>query len=170
MSPSAFLVALAAAPRRSAVRLPALLFISLVWLASSSAFAQARQDREGVTLYWGLVPAEIVAEKHALDQLHGGLPKGSGHVHHIVVALFDTASGRRVEDAVVRAQLSEVGIMDAPPKYLTPMPVNGQMSYGQMFTVAKRGPYKFRVFVKLPDRPRDIEFEVSAWSPHRQMP
>jgi hypothetical protein len=148
-------------------RWPGLLLLVLLWLASLQAFAQARQDRDGVTLYWGLVPAAIVDDKHAVDELHGGPRKDGGHAHHLVVAVFDTASGRRIGDAIVRAQLTESGIVDEPPKYLPQMPVNGQMSYGQWFTtVAASGPYRFRVFVKLADRPREIEFVVSAGVPH----
>jgi len=133
----------------------------------SPALAQSRLERSGVTLYWGLVPAAVLAEKHALADLHGGPPKGGGQVHHLVVALYDSASGRRIEDAVVRAQLSETGIVDEPPKYLPPMKVNDQASYGQVFGVAKDGPYRFRLCVRLPQRTDEIEFAVQAWSPHR---
>ena len=56
--------------------------------------------------------------------MHGVVPKDGGQVHHMVVALFN-ADGKRIEDAVVRAQLSETGIVDAPPKYLTPMSIGG---------------------------------------------
>ena len=139
----------------------------LLCLLGGPALAQSQQERAGVTLYWGLVPAAVVAEKQAIDELHGGAPKGSGQVHHLVVALYDTASGRRIEDAVVRAQLSETGIVDAPPKYLLPMKINDQASFGQFFAVAKDGPYQFRVFVKLLQRQGEIEFAISAWSPHR---
>jgi len=133
----------------------------------SPALAQSRLERSGVTLYWGLVPAAVLAEKHALADLHGGPPKGGGQVHHLVVALYDSASGRRIEDAVVRARLSETGIVDEPPKYLPPMKVNDQASYGQVFGVAKDGPYRFRLWVRLPQRSDEIEFAVQAWSPHR---
>ena len=84
-----------------------------------------------------------------------------------VVALYDNASGRRIEDAVVRAQLSESGIVDEPAKYLPPMKINDQASYGQVFTVAKDGPYRFKVWVRLAQRQEEIEFAFSAWSPHR---
>jgi hypothetical protein len=131
------------------------------------ALAQGRLERSGVTLYWGLVPAAVVADKHALAELHGGPPKGGGQVHHLVVALYDSASGRRIEDAVVRAQLSETGIVDGPAKYLPPMKVNDQASYGQVFGVAKDGPYRFRVWVRLPSRADEVEFRFDAWSPHR---
>lgn len=133
----------------------------------SPALAQSRLDRSGVTLYWGLVPAAIVADKHTLADLHGGPPKGGGQIHHLVVALYDSASGRRIEDAVVRAQISETGIADESPKYLLPMKVNDQASYGQLFGVAKEGPYRLRMWVRVPQRTDEIEFAVQAWSPHR---
>lgn len=133
----------------------------------SPARAQSRLERSGVTLYWGLVPAAVVADKHALADLHGGPPRGGGQVHHLVVALFDSASGRRIDDAVVRAQISETGIVDELPKYLPPMKVNDQASYGQLFGVAKEGPYRLRMWVRVPQRTDEIEFAVQAWSPHR---
>ena len=64
--------------------------------------------------------------------------------------------------------ISESGIVDAAPKYLTPMSIDGQASYGQLFsTVRNTGPYRFRVLVKLSTRAAEIEFPVSAWAPHR---
>jgi len=136
-------------------------------LAASVASAQSRQEREGVLLYWGLVPAAVVSQKHALEEMHGAVPKDGGQNHHLVLALF-RRDGSRIADAVVRAQLSEVGIADAPPKYLTPMVIDGQASYGQLFSTSKDGPYRFRTWVKLPDRSAEIEFAISAWSPHRE--
>lgn len=139
----------------------------LLALVASVASAQARQEREGVQLYWGLVPAAVVSQKHALEEMHGAIPKDGGQNHHLVIALF-RRDGTRIADAVVRAQLSEVGIVDAPPKYLTAMVIDGQASYGQVFSTAKDGPYRFRAWVKLPDRSSEIEFAISAWSPHRE--
>lgn len=145
----------------------------LAWLglvvfaaACGNAFGQSGLDREGVTMYWGLVPAAVVSDKHALDQLHGGPPKGGGQVHHLVVALFDTASGSRIDSAVVRAQLSESGVVDAPAKYLLAMPIDGRMSFGQLFSVVKKGPYRFRIFVKLAARASEIEYLITVASPH----
>ena len=147
-------------------------FAATTWLLLlatmlSPALAQSRLERSGITLYWGFVPAAVVAEKHALAELHGGPPKGGGQVHHLVVALYDSASGRRIEDAVVRAQISETGIVDEPAKYLVPMKVNDQATYGQVFGVAKDGPYRLRLWVRPPSRTEEIEFTFEAWSPHR---
>jgi hypothetical protein len=135
--------------------------------APSVAAAQQRLQRDGVVLYWGLVPGAVVSQKHALEEMHGVVPKDGGQNHHIVVALFN-ADGNRIEDAVVRAQLHEIAIVDAPPKYLTPMTIDGHASYGQLFSTATGGPYRFRIFVRVTDRTSDIEFVVSAWSPHRE--
>jgi hypothetical protein len=143
-----------------------LLLLGLM-LSPSPALAQSRLERSGITLYWGLVPAAVVADKHALAELHGGPPRGGGQVHHLVVALYDSASGGRIEDAVVRAQLSEAGIVDEPAKYLLPMRVNDQASYGQVFGVAKDGPYRFRLWVRPPSRTDEIEFRFDAWAAHR---
>lgn len=144
------------------------LAFALAGLAAQPASAQARLEREGVVMYWGLVPAAVLLDKHSPEEMHGIVPKDGGQVHHLVVALFDAARGQRIADAVVRAQLSEVGIVDAAPKYLTPMPINGLASYGQLFWTAKEGPYQFRIFVRLAHRPGEIEFAVSARSPHPQ--
>lgn len=150
--------------RSNLVRLFALVLLAL---GPPLAQAQARLEREGVVLYWGLVPSAVVSQQHALEEMHGVVPKDGGQNHHLVIALF-TVDGKRIEDAIVRAQLHEVGLVDSTPKYLTPMTIDGQASYGQLFSTAKNGPYQFRVLVKLPSRPTDIEFAVSAWSPHRE--
>lgn len=151
----------------AASRLVALLTLVLLVLVPSITLAQSRLEREGVVLYWGLVPAAVASGKHVLEDMHGVVPNDGGEVHHLLVALFD-AKGQRIDDAVVRAQLSETGIVDESPKYLTPMSVNGQMTYAQLFSTVRNGPYRFRVFVKLPNRAAEIEFAVAAWSPHRE--
>ncbi len=142
------------------------LIAALLPFALALAQPQARVERDGVVLYWGLVPAAVVSEKHALQEMHGVVPP-TGETHHLVIALF-RRDGKRVADAVVRAQLSETSVVDAPPKYLTPMVIDGQATYGQVFSVAKRGPYRFRLWVKLPERADEIGYAISAWSPHRQ--
>ncbi len=139
---------------------------ALIWsLALGNAFAQARQEREGLVLYWGLVPAAVVSAKHSLEQMHGVLPPGGGELHHLVVAVFDTRTGRRIDNAAVRARLSEVGIADSAPRYLTPMKINDEASYGQLFGTVKDGPYDFRIWVQVSDR-REVVFDITANAPH----
>lgn len=136
--------------------------VLLACLLSWAAQAQERMERGGVILYWGLVPSAVVSRQHSLEDLHGGRPPGGGKVNHLVVALFDAESGNRIADAVVRAQLSESGIVDAPPRYLVPMRVNEEPSFGQMFGMVHGGPFRFRVFVKLPGAQDEIAFDITA--------
>ncbi|MEJ7930217.1 hypothetical protein WG922_09540 [Ramlibacter sp. AN1015] len=140
-----------------------LVFAALA-VAAVAAGAQERMEREGVVLYWGLVPSALVSQPHAQEDLHGGRPPGGGRLNHLVIALFDARSGARIDNAVVRAQLSEPGIVDAPAKYLVPMPVNGQASFGQVFGTVYGGPYRFRVYVQLQQRPQEIQFDFQAQS------
>ncbi|WP_434032691.1 hypothetical protein [Cupriavidus sp. a3] len=133
-------------------------------LASTSAIAQNRLVRDGVVLYWGLVPAAIVSQKHAIEDMHGAIPPGGGQLQHLVVALFNP-DGSRIDNAIIRAQVSEIGIVDSPPKYLTPMAINGQASYGQIFTTVLSNKVRFRLFVRVPNHDADIEYVISATPP-----
>jgi hypothetical protein len=83
-------------------------------------------------------------------------------VNHLVVALFDAKTGRRIDQAIVRTQLSKSGVVDGPAKYLPLMTINDQASFGQLFGMVGNGPYGFRVTVELPGFPREIEFFISA--------
>ncbi len=95
---------------------------------------------------------------------HGGRPAGGGRIQHLVLALFDAKTGARIDDAIVRAQLSEPGIAQEPAKYVPSMPVNSVGSYGQLFGTVYSGPFRFKVFVKLQGRPQEIEYQITAAS------
>ena len=73
----------------------------------------------GVTVYLGVVPAEIVKGLPATGTterpMHGRIPKGP-HEYHIVAAVFDAASGTRVYDAGVTAEVSGLGLSGAKEK------------------------------------------------------
>ena len=137
-------------------------------LAPRTVFAEQRAERDGIVLFWGFVPEAIVSAEHSLETMHGVVPADGGQNHHLVAALFRKADGARIADAVVRAQLHEVGVADGAPKYLTVMTINGQASYGQLFSTAKAEPYRFRVLVRLPGRPDELEFLIDVASPHRK--
>jgi hypothetical protein len=139
--------------------------VALMCLMSAGALAQARIERDGVVLCWGLMSSAGFSQQYAMEELHGGKPIYGGKIHHLVLALFDAKSGRRIDGAIVRAQLSEPGIVDGPAKYVPLMTVYDRASYGQLFGMVENGPYRFKVMVKLPDRPKQIEYLISA-APH----
>lgn len=134
----------------------------------SPALAQSRLERSGITLYWGLVPAAAVAYKHALAEQHGGPPQSGEQGDLVVLVPYDIVNGRRIDDAVVRVELSATGIVDEPVKYLVPMRVNDQAGYGKVFGVVKEGPYRFRPWARPHPQPLTdkVEFTFATWSPH----
>lgn len=86
----------------------------------------------GVRVYLGVVPAEIVkglaAGRPTKPPMHGGVPKGA-HEYHLVAAVFDAASGARISDAVVTAEVSGLGLAGGKEK-LEPMQIAGTTTYG----------------------------------------
>ena len=117
------------------------LCIVLPWvgLISSGAVIAAETDQSktagGLTVYLGVVPAEIVkglaTSGNAERPMHGRIPKGP-HEYHIVAAVFDAASGARVSDADVTAEVSGLGLSGSKKK-LEPMQIAGTTTYGGFF-------------------------------------
>lgn len=86
----------------------------------------------GVTVYLGVVPAEIVkglARGNTSERpMHGGIPRGP-HEYHLVAAVFDKATGARVSDAAVTAEVSGLGLSGSKRK-LEPMQIADTTTYG----------------------------------------
>jgi hypothetical protein len=110
-----------------------------LWLASNLTGVATAAETDlsktvgGVTVYLGVVPAEIVKGLPSTTErpMHGRTPKGP-HEYHVVAAVFDAASGARVSDAVVTAELSGLGLAGAKKK-LEPMQISGTTTYGGFF-------------------------------------
>ncbi|MCA1526523.1 hypothetical protein I6F46_15625 [Bradyrhizobium yuanmingense] len=112
--------------------------IGSLWLASNltevatAAETELSKTAGGVTVYLGLVPAEIVrglpSGATTERPMHGRTPKGP-HEYHLVVAVFDAASGARVSEAVVTAEVSGLGLSGGKKK-LEPMQIAGTTTYG----------------------------------------
>jgi hypothetical protein len=106
-------------------------------LSGGAVAAEADQSKTagGVTVYLGVVPAEIVKGLPAAGSterpMHGGIPRGT-HEYHIVAAVFDAASGSRVSDAAVTAEVSGLGLSGSKKK-LEPMQIAGTTTYGGFF-------------------------------------
>ncbi|GBE08570.1 MAG TPA: hypothetical protein ENG90_09615 [Gammaproteobacteria bacterium] len=67
---------------------------------------------DGVAIYLGVVPAQVIQghpKEHLESKMHGGVPI-KGHRDHVVVALFDDATGKRIENAKVKGSVMEIGL------------------------------------------------------------
>lgn len=123
-----------------------LLAVSLAMVALTAA-AAADTDRyqvvDGVAIYLGLMPAEMVLghpRQFPEKEMHGGIPLGKDR-YHVVIALFDDATGKRIGDAQVIATVSEIGSA-GQRKALEPMSIHHTKTYGNWFILSGHGPYR----------------------------
>jgi hypothetical protein len=80
-----------------------------------------------IAAYLGVVPAAIVRghpAAHPEGQMHGGVPPGA-HEYHLVVAIFEKATGKRNEDAKITATISGLGHVGGTRIALDQMPIAG---------------------------------------------
>ncbi len=122
---------------------------------ASAAESSYRQVMDGVAVYLGVVPAELVRghpPEHPEGQMHGGAPAGE---NHIMVALFEEKTGKRLSDAAVTATVTGPGRFKAGKK-LEPMVIAGSMSYGNYFYMPGPGPYRIKLTIRLPGAAREI--------------
>lgn len=110
------------------------------------------KEAHGLGVYLGVLPAAIVrghAETHPEGRMHGGAPEGA-HQYHLVVAIFDDKTGKRLENAEVMANVSGLGGVGRQNIKLEPMPIAGTITYGN--------------FVELPGNDRyDIKLDITPW-------
>ena len=138
------------------------LLASLVAVPAISAAATTREHKvvDGVSIYLGIVPAEIVRghpRGHPDGEIHGGPPAGD-HVYHIIIALFDQQTDMKISDARVSAAVSEINHPGHQRK-LEPMLIGGTIAYGNYFDLPGSGPYRIVVQIRRPAQPRVIEAE-----------
>lgn len=107
---------------------------------------------DGLEIYYGVLPAAMV---RGHEQEHGGKPKASGF-SHVIVSLFDSATGRRISNAKVTALVAEIGLL-GEEKELEPMKVNDVMTLANYFRMTGPGPYWIELSVRLPGAHRLIQ-------------
>lgn len=111
------------------------LMIGLLMLNMSQSIAktQLHKSANGVDIYLGVLPAEIVRghpKEHPESRMHGGVPAGTRY--HIIVALFDSKTGKRINDARISAKVVGTAAVEIT-KPLEPMSIAGARSFGNYF-------------------------------------
>lgn len=109
---------------------------------------------DGVAIYLGVMPAQMVQghpKEHPEAGMHGGVPP-RGHRDHLVVALFDNATGRRIENAQVSGSVMEIGLGSAQKK-LEPMRIADSVTYGNYFDMPGNDIYHVQVQIRRPGVP-----------------
>jgi hypothetical protein len=112
--------------------------VVLLVLGSATAAAQDHAVVDGIRIYLGVVP--VSAMSPAERQMHGGVPSAPGQ-YHVMVALYDDASGKRITDATVRARVTSAAGASRE-KDLEAMSGPDAMSYGNYVAMPEAGDYK----------------------------
>lgn len=127
--------------------LVSLAFASLIGMNTAASAAEEGQYKtgDGVAAYLGFLPAEMV-KGH--PSMHGGAPRGP-HAYHLVAALFDAASGKRISDAKVTARIAPLGLA-GEEKTLEHMEIAGTVTYGAFLTLPGADRYTVSLDIQRP--------------------
>lgn len=133
---------------------------SIAVIAGAGALAaETVQTVGGLAIYLGVVPAEILQghpSEHPEKKMHRGAPSDTRRQRHVLIAVFDAASGTRIEDAVVTAKVGEAGLAKVE-KRLDAMPIAGAASYGNFFSMPAGRTYQIDVRVLQPTTGRAVD-------------
>ena len=135
-------------------------FVLLLSLFAVTAMADSSRSKvvDGVTIYLGIVPAEIMRghpKEHPEGTMHGGGPRGEEQ-YHVMVALFDAKTGQRITDADVKASVAGVGRTESPVT-LEPMNIADTITYGNYFNMSGYGPFRIDLQIRRPSTAHVIE-------------
>ena len=134
----------------------------LLAVSTTIAAGGYRQVVDGVAVYFGIVPAELVRghpPEHPEGQMHGGVPAGE---NHIMVALFEDKTGKRITDAEITATIMGPDRFKLEKK-LEPMIIAGAASYGNYFAMLGSGPYRIALRIRMPGIGHEIR-AVFTWA------
>lgn len=112
---------------------------------------------DGIAIYLGVMPAEMLLgypAGSAERKMHGGVPLGD-HWHHVMIVLFDKATGQRIDNAKVTATVGEIGssVVSKPLEHMT---IGGFGSYGNYFEMPRSAVYSINLQIQIPGKPETL--------------
>ncbi len=122
-----------------AVALFGALFACALVVFSSATSADRlgrKQTVNGLDVYLGVVSVEALRQDPDRYPYHeqAKLPSGK-NMYHVMLALFDKASGVRITDAVVKARVAPLAL-GGPTRPLEPILVAGALTYCSYFKIS----------------------------------
>ena len=117
--------------------LSAALLAGALAMASGSALADHFnwvKTSDGLTFRLGVTPASYVLEHPEVMPAGHPVVAGNGSFH-LLVAVFDSTTGVRVEDADVEVRVGQLGL-STTSKQLVPWRVNGMLTYCNFFPMS----------------------------------
>ena len=117
------------------------------------------QTVNGMTVYLGIVQVDTFGKypdqypKHA----QGEFPSGK-HVYHVMLALFKTADGERITDAIIEVTVAPLAF-SGPRTPLHPTVVAGALTYCNYFRISPSDTYVIKAEIHRPGVARAIRAE-----------
>ena len=139
-----------------------LLAVVLTGCSGASDASRTEEDEpvrtvNGLTVYLGVMPAALIRghDPGTATAMHTSTPL-EAESHHVMVALFDAATGTRVTASRVIGTLRIArGAVVAKP--LEPMTVNDALTYGNYFVLPENGSLStLEVRIERPQAPTTI--------------
>lgn len=130
------------------------LALALFLMTVPARSAEGYETAGGFAVYLGVMPAALVKGhpgSGSQGAMHGGT-RGGEHEQHVVVAIFNAASGERVEDARVVVTVSGLGHVGHRRIALEPMAVAGTVTYGAFIDLPGRDRFQLEVDIDVPGR------------------
>lgn len=115
---------------------------------------------DGLLAYLGVMSAAIVKghpRSHPEGAMHGGVPDGR-HQYHVILALFDAASGDRIETAQVALALMGLGHTGGTRLKLEPMTIADTVTWGTFVELPGKGLYEMTFEVTVEGRKDAVVF------------
>ena len=125
--------------------------------AASGATGQDFAVVGTTAVYFGVIAAETIRthSKEYPRESYGSPPSAPAQ-YYVTVALFDSISGQRIDDAGVRARVATAAA-SGPEKALKPLTIAGSRSYGNYFAMGGTGTYKVTVLIRRTGSPDTIQ-------------
>ncbi len=118
--------------------------------ATSADHLGQTQTVNGLDIYLGVVSAEALRQDPDRYPYHeqAKLPSGK-NMYHVMLALFDKASGVRITDAVVKARVAPLAL-GGPTRPLEPTLVAGALTYCNYFRISPSDTYVIQAEIRRP--------------------
>ena len=124
--------------------------------------AQAQQENlerhqviDGISVYLGVLPIQMARNESDELNLPDKVYKLS-HRYYVLIAMFDSESGRRIVNARVNAKVAALGGLDFSEKQLEPIHIEKMVSFGNYFHMADADVYKINVTINMPARDKTV--------------
>ena len=157
ISVNAYVTTISAARRRGVGRRALFAGLCGVMLTAAGRVMAADLERvfqraDGIVVYFAAIPAVFVLghpSEHTGRHMHGGAPDGS-YVHYLMVALFNSDTGRRVTNADATAVVQGGPQQSQARIKLEPMKIGEAQAYAGFATLPSRHRYRIEIEVVQP--------------------